>query len=326
MLRSCYSTNMNITGVGDVPIRWYWCADDAPDLAHPTVYNSRNWDLQRERPQTGPGEVVGAGRPYDKGTFPDDQCTTPKGSAAAWLGEVSPLIQCHPMPLARGGIVLGGHAIVMVSDPVMGGGGIVWGGSGGFPYHWSAGGGIVWGGDGGFNLIPPAHGGIVWGGSGTFGVGDSDMPYTGEIRMFGNTSPPDAFWFPCDGAAVSRATYAGLFAIIGTSFGVGDGSTTFNVPDMRSRSPIGEGTGVGLATRAMGAIGGEEAHVQTLSELAAHTHPQATTTLLSTAGSQHQTPTGTNNRARGGTTSVSGSSDPMNVMHPFQAVAFFIHQ
>lgn len=43
----------------------------------------------------------------------------------------------------------------------------------------------------------------------------------------------------CDGAAVSRATYSGLFALIGTTYGAGDGSTTFNVPDLRSRFPLG---------------------------------------------------------------------------------------
>jgi microcystin-dependent protein len=47
----------------------------------------------------------------------------------------------------------------------------------------------------------------------------------------------------CNGAAVSRTTFADLFAAIGTTFGVGDGATTFNVPDMRGRVPVGDGTG-----------------------------------------------------------------------------------
>jgi microcystin-dependent protein len=57
-----------------------------------------------------------------------------------------------------------------------------------------------------------------------------------------------AGWLPCDGAAVSRATFAALFAALGTAWGAGDGSTTFNVPDCRGRSTIGAGTGTYAAT------------------------------------------------------------------------------
>lgn len=61
------------------------------------------------------------------------------------------------------------------------------------------------------------------------------MP-TGVVLPFaGNSSP--AGWLACDGAAVSRTTYASLFAAISTSFGVGDGITTFNLPDLRGRFP-----------------------------------------------------------------------------------------
>lgn len=48
-------------------------------------------------------------------------------------------------------------------------------------------------------------------------------------------------WLLCDGAAVSRTTYATLFAAISTTYGVGDGATTFNVPDLRRRTPTGVG-------------------------------------------------------------------------------------
>jgi phage-related tail fiber protein len=59
--------------------------------------------------------------------------------------------------------------------------------------------------------------------------------------MYGGASAPQG-WLLCDGAAMSRTTYARLFGIIGTTFGVGDGSTTFNVPDMRESVPAGAGT------------------------------------------------------------------------------------
>ena len=55
---------------------------------------------------------------------------------------------------------------------------------------------------------------------------------TGAIEVFAMTTAPTG-WLKCDGAAVSRTTYAALFAAIGTTFGVGDGATTFNLPDLR---------------------------------------------------------------------------------------------
>lgn len=60
----------------------------------------------------------------------------------------------------------------------------------------------------------------------------------GSITMYGSNVVP-AGWLLCDGTAVNRVTYAALFTIIGTTFGAGDGSTTFNVPDLRGRFPVG---------------------------------------------------------------------------------------
>jgi len=80
----------------------------------------------------------------------------------------------------------------------------------------------------------------------------------------------------CDGSAVSRTTYANLFAAIGTTYGAGDGTTTFNVPDFRGRVIVGAGTGSGLTARARGDVGGEEKHTLTEAELAAHSHPGST--------------------------------------------------
>jgi len=59
--------------------------------------------------------------------------------------------------------------------------------------------------------------------------------------MWGATSPPTG-WLLCDGSAVSRTTYSALFGVISTGWGVGDGSTTFNLPDLRGRFPVGVGT------------------------------------------------------------------------------------
>lgn len=94
-----------------------------------------------------------------------------------------------------------------------------------------------------------------------------------------NTNPSDTDWKLCDGSAISRTTYATLFALVSTTWGAGDGSTTFNLPDFRGRVPLG-GNNVSLpnaknatyATRLLAATGGEETHVLTTSELPSHTH------------------------------------------------------
>ena len=85
---------------------------------------------------------------------------------------------------------------------------------------------------------------------------------TGFIAPMALSAAPSG-WLLCDGAAVSRATYAALFAAIGTTFGVGDGSTTFNVPDLRQRFPLGKaasGTG-----NTLGAAGGAIDHAHSVS-------------------------------------------------------------
>ena len=71
------------------------------------------------------------------------------------------------------------------------------------------------------------------------GGGASSVP-AGAIMPFGGSSAPFG-WLLCDGAAVSRTDYADLFAVIGTSYGTGDGSTTFNVPDLQECVPVGAG-------------------------------------------------------------------------------------
>ncbi len=88
----------------------------------------------------------------------------------------------------------------------------------------------------------------VFGPSGWQHVG----PPAGAMQMWGAASPPNG-WLLCNGQAVSRTTYAALFAEYGTTFGSGDGSTTFNLPDMRQRFPLGlavSGTGATLGSAA----------------------------------------------------------------------------
>ena len=63
---------------------------------------------------------------------------------------------------------------------------------------------------------------------------------TGTVQMFAGATAPEG-WFLCNGQAISRTTYAALFKVIGTNYGVGDGSTTFNIPDFRESVPVGAG-------------------------------------------------------------------------------------
>ena len=101
--------------------------------------------------------------------------------------------------------------------------------------------------------------------------------WAGVIQMFAGSTPP-AGWLLCDGSAVSRTEYATLYAAIGDTWGAGDGSTTFNLPDLRGRAPIGAGTGSGLSARALGGKVGAETVTLGTSQIPAHTHGSKTLT------------------------------------------------
>lgn len=91
----------------------------------------------------------------------------------------------------------------------------------------------------------------------------------GAITEFGGETAPTN-WLFCNGQAVSRETYAELFSVIGTTYGEGDGSTTFNVPDFSSRSPMGVGTGTdgtNSETTILGQEKGEYKHTLTENEI-----------------------------------------------------------
>lgn len=108
---------------------------------------------------------------------------------------------------------------------------------------------------------------------------------TGTVWDFAGTSAPPG-WLFCTGSAVSRTTFAALFVVIATAYGAGDGSTTFNLPDARGRVIAGKdnmgGSDAARLTAALtggvdgdtlGAVGGEQGHIQTAAELVSHTHP-----------------------------------------------------
>lgn len=107
--------------------------------------------------------------------------------------------------------------------------------------------------------------------SGALTVGGAAMLPAGTMMDYAGSAAPTG-WLLCDGSAVSRTTYASLFSAIGTAWGVGNGTTTFNVPDLRGRTAIGAGTGSGLTARTLAGTGGEETHQLTTGELASHSH------------------------------------------------------
>lgn len=88
----------------------------------------------------------------------------------------------------------------------------------------------------------------------------------GCIYMYGGSVAPSKFLL-CDGSAISRTTYSELFSVIGTTYGVGDGSTTFNLPLMEGRAVIGVS-----GTHALGTTGGAESVTLTEQELPTHSH------------------------------------------------------
>lgn len=106
---------------------------------------------------------------------------------------------------------------------------------------------------------------------------------SGVINDYAGAAAPSG-WLMCYGQAIDRTTYASLFTAIGTTYGVGNGTTTFNLPDHRGRVAAGKDdmggssanrltnqTG-GLNGDTLGATGGAETHVLTSAQLAAHTH------------------------------------------------------
>lgn len=116
---------------------------------------------------------------------------------------------------------------------------------------------------------------------------DAAVPI-GEVKTFAGDTAPQG-WLLCFGQAVSRTTYAALFAVIGTRFGGGDGGSTFNLPDLRGRVPVGRDDmggpaagritvgGAGFDGAAVGAAGGAQTIVLTEAQIAPHFHTGQTT-------------------------------------------------
>lgn len=98
-----------------------------------------------------------------------------------------------------------------------------------------------------------------------------NSPVGGIVLWATNTAPTG--WLVCDGTAVSRSTYSGLFAILGTTYGAGDGSTTFNLPNLKGRVAVGRDS-ADSDFDVLGETRGSKTHTLTSAEMPSHTHIQ----------------------------------------------------
>ena len=103
----------------------------------------------------------------------------------------------------------------------------------------------------------------------------------GIVEWYSGLVVPDGY-LPADGRAVARDQYARLYSTIFTIYGSGDGSTTFNVPDLRGRAPVGIGQGAGLTSRGLAEQFGSETHQLTEAELPSHDH------TMDSSGANHR--------------------------------------
>jgi microcystin-dependent protein len=160
-------------------------------------------------------------------------------------------------------------------------------------------------------------------------------PFLGEIRMFGGSFNPRG-WAFCSGQLMVIAQNDALFSLIGTTYG-GDGTTTFGLPDLRSRRPTNQGQGPGLLPYVMGQVAGVESVQLSAAELPAHRHPMAAVSHAGNsnspsgnvwaAWSDNQYDTGgiPNTQLAAGTIgSNAGIATPHGNLSPFLAVNFII--
>lgn len=174
----------------------------------------------------------------------------------------------------------------------------------------------------------------------------STEPFIGEIKIFGFNFAPQSYQL-CSGQILSIAQNTALFSLLGTTYG-GNGQTTFALPDLRGRMPIGQGQGPGLEPYSMGQLSGTTsvtlltanipAHVHTLNsvqvklqansgnadELSPDGNFPATASNAAYSGNGASPNTFTGGTQIAGTTDITGSNIPVNIMNPYLTINYSI--
>lgn len=162
------------------------------------------------------------------------------------------------------------------------------------------------------------------------GTGGTISP-TGVVAPFAASVPPGG-WLVCDGSAVSRAGYANLFSVIGTTWGAGNGSSTFNLPDLRGRTALGAN-----GSHALASTGGAETVTISTAQLPSHTHPitdpghfhaSVIADASNTGGTTAHTAATAGNTASAMTgitaTDATGSGNPVTTISPYATLVWII--
>jgi microcystin-dependent protein len=161
--------------------------------------------------------------------------------------------------------------------------------------------------------------------------------YIGEIRAVAFNFAPTG-WAECNGAILSIAQNTALFSLLGTQFG-GNGQTTFALPDLRGRVPVGQGQGPGLSSYTIGQQAGTETHILAASQIAPHSHGFKAAAATATTNDPHlgtfATPLliprlqtlysdTTNATAAPEMIAAAGGSQPHNNLQPYRTVLYII--
>lgn len=160
-------------------------------------------------------------------------------------------------------------------------------------------------------------------------------PFIAEIILFGGNFAPRG-WAFCDGQLLSISSNTALFSLLGTTYG-GDGRTTFALPDLRGRVPLGPRNGPGLSNYTLGQRGGTQSNTLTTNQMPSHNHtvnPKATAgegetgdpanafPSLTTEDVYHSAPDTT--EMGQSTTSSTGGSTSVENRQPFLALNYII--
>lgn len=143
----------------------------------------------------------------------------------------------------------------------------------------------------------------------------------GTIMQYAGSTAPDG-WLVCDGTSFDPATYADLFAVLGTTYGGTSGAPL--LPDFRGRAPIGVGTGSGLTARTLASKVGTETQALTTSQLPSHTHAFNRNTVSTFDVMPGSTTINVPSNLGGYITGSQGSGSAHNNMQPSLAVNFII--